>query len=753
MPTKPKNSSPGRIGAAALDDAQQRHLIHRAKTIGLLMRHCINAGASMIALADPKSGMTLAGQCLVAALLGWSLYRLATQSHGPVVTAVDVASTIAICFGIPLLVHDPLFQLSNSAPQAIAGTAVISFAVSLPALLTFAITLVIAGAYAVGAAEVVGWGEVGSIRAVYYFALQWTTASLIRFMLLRVAAAVDQARRARESAETARAVEEGVRVFAREQMALLHDTAASTLLIVGQGVDLPANRLADQARRDLDILERGPWCSTSTPLELVSALRAVSNFARTRTVIEGRATVWLDGSIAHAVIAATRETLNNIDRHARAKQVRIVVGSESLSLIDDGIGFDQADVSRRHGITESIVGRMYRVGGSATVTSAPGRGTIVDLRWTPEAPLRPTLPEPMVLDRQIQRIRATYVFALTFYVVANLVTTVPYAASHTGHFVSQIALAAVAGTCALLALPGLENLCRLRIPVGLSALLMVMLTHSVVIVPPHMLGTQADWAQGGIGWCVVVLVLALRTWRAATILTAFWLTASIIELCLRPEVEAVTNLGYGTASILGVQLFALVFDGLMRDAAAEVGTEVAAHRELLISEKVAQAVAQEYRRRYAELIDSVVPLLRQLANGDAITGAVRREARAQSRRLRALFDQSTTFEHPLMQRLRLVVDAVESRHIDVAIKVSTELPYIDDCVAERLARSAALVLEMEMVSAQLVIGSAGQRLSLSLVCRGLSEPVNSAEALAAIVGDVVVSEDSVWCVFECAIGQ
>ena len=52
-----------------------------------------------------------------------------------------------------------------------------------------------------------------------------------------------------------------------------------------------------------------------------------------------------------------------------------------------GVGFDPAHVTAtRHGVAESIVGRMRRHGGSAEVISTPGAGTEVRLRL----PLEPT---------------------------------------------------------------------------------------------------------------------------------------------------------------------------------------------------------------------------------------------------------------------------------------------------------------------------------------------------------------------------
>jgi signal transduction histidine kinase len=47
---------------------------------------------------------------------------------------------------------------------------------------------------------------------------------------------------------------------------------------------------------------------------------------------------------------------------------------------DRGPGFDPAAVPQdRRGVSESIVGRMRRHGGRATISSAPGSGTEVEL--------------------------------------------------------------------------------------------------------------------------------------------------------------------------------------------------------------------------------------------------------------------------------------------------------------------------------------------------------------------------------------
>ncbi|KUI25817.1 hypothetical protein AU196_22350 [Mycobacterium sp. IS-1742] len=720
--------------------------MRRAATVGLLMRHCVNAGVAVIALADPASGVAPAGRWLLAGVLLWSLLRAVTRSQAYVVTAIDFGVTLAVCAAIPLLVSDPGFYLTNSAPQAIAGTAVVSFAVSLPASVTLPMTVGIAAAYAAGTAEVVGSEQVWSVLAVYYFALQWVTASLIRAMLLHVAGTVDSARRAREAAQLAREIDEAVRAFEREQLALLHDTAASTLLMVGQGADLPPERLAAQARRDLDVLRQGPWPAIPARVDVVGALRTVVAHARTPTRLEGPEHLWIDGEVAHAVTAAAREALNNVDRHARATQARVVIGDTSVSVIDDGVGFDPSGASSGHGIAESVSARMTRAGGSASIRSAPRAGTSVVLTWSPppDAPPTPPVADP---DGLIDRVRLIYATALTAYAVANLVATVPYGVALAGHPTAQTALGIVAGICALLALPARRGRPWIPVWLNLTALAGVMVTQ-MMLLAPEKIGTQADWVQGGVGWCVLLQVLPMPRRRGVTILTGFWLAAAAVEIWRYPTADALVNIGLGTASILGVQLFALMFDGLMRDAAADVHADVAAHRRLVVAERVAGAVADDNRRRYADLIAAVVPLLQRLSDGEPVTESMQREARAESRRLRALFDQSKTFANPILRRLRPAIDAAEARGVDVTVDTGGALPPLDDAAAAALAVPLDTVLSADISSAHVVLGTAGDSVTLSVVCRGVADPNPLAAAVTGQGGDVVVTDDTVWLIVE-----
>jgi signal transduction histidine kinase len=87
-----------------------------------------------------------------------------------------------------------------------------------------------------------------------------------------------------------------------------------------------------------------------------------------------------------AVLRIAQEALHNALRHAGARLVRVTLrGTESrgarLTVSDDGRGFDPDSVQRagRHLGLVSMRDRAQAVGGSLTLTSAPGRGTVIEL--------------------------------------------------------------------------------------------------------------------------------------------------------------------------------------------------------------------------------------------------------------------------------------------------------------------------------------------------------------------------------------
>jgi signal transduction histidine kinase len=87
---------------------------------------------------------------------------------------------------------------------------------------------------------------------------------------------------------------------------------------------------------------------------------------------------------ADAVVAAAREAMTNAAKFGEGSPFDVYAectdGRLQVFIRDRGPGFDSTAIpADRRGVRESIVGRMERHGGRATITSAPGAGTEVEL--------------------------------------------------------------------------------------------------------------------------------------------------------------------------------------------------------------------------------------------------------------------------------------------------------------------------------------------------------------------------------------
>ncbi|HEX4705307.1 MAG TPA: ATP-binding protein [Pseudonocardiaceae bacterium] len=90
--------------------------------------------------------------------------------------------------------------------------------------------------------------------------------------------------------------------------------------------------------------------------------------------------------VVDALSGASREALNNIAVHAGTDRAWLTARagagpSVTVTVVDQGSGFDPATTRLGRGLSDSITGRMADVGGVAAVDSMPGQGTRVELRW------------------------------------------------------------------------------------------------------------------------------------------------------------------------------------------------------------------------------------------------------------------------------------------------------------------------------------------------------------------------------------
>lgn len=170
----------------------------------------------------------------------------------------------------------------------------------------------------------------------------------------------------------------------------LHDSVLQTLAVIQRQADDPdaVARLArsqERALRRWMYDEPAPSAATVRSALVKVAADVEDAFGTpVEVVVVGDAPLTVGGS-ADAVVAATREALTNAAKHSAAPRIDLYaeVDTDGLEVFvrDRGVGFDTAQVAAdRRGVRGSIVERVERHGGSASVTSTPGSGTEVALR-------------------------------------------------------------------------------------------------------------------------------------------------------------------------------------------------------------------------------------------------------------------------------------------------------------------------------------------------------------------------------------
>jgi two-component system nitrate/nitrite sensor histidine kinase NarX len=193
----------------------------------------------------------------------------------------------------------------------------------------------------------------------------------------------------------------------------LHDAVNQSLFSAGLIAEvLPRlwDRDQAEARRsleDLRRLTRGAMAemrsllaelrpATLTDSDLGDLLRQLGNALEGRTNLPVAVTVFgefiLPPNVQVAFYRVCQEALNNIAKHAKASQAEIDLKREEdaieLRIHDNGLGFDTEQTFSGHYGLGMMRERAEAVGAQLIVTSQPGHGTELTIRWIqPKEPL------------------------------------------------------------------------------------------------------------------------------------------------------------------------------------------------------------------------------------------------------------------------------------------------------------------------------------------------------------------------------
>ncbi len=177
--------------------------------------------------------------------------------------------------------------------------------------------------------------------------------------------------------------------------AQLHDSVLQTLALIQRNADSPreVTRLARSQERELRALlypaDGGPAGSPPVAAgHLADALRTAAAEVEDAYAVTVDVVVVGDAEVDErmaALAAAAREAMVNAARHAGVDTLSVYAEVEPTAVVayvrDRGCGFDvEAVAADRQGVRGSIIDRMERHGGEATVESTPGTGTEVTVR-------------------------------------------------------------------------------------------------------------------------------------------------------------------------------------------------------------------------------------------------------------------------------------------------------------------------------------------------------------------------------------
>ena len=187
----------------------------------------------------------------------------------------------------------------------------------------------------------------------------------------------------------------------------LHDSVLQTLALLQKNAGDSAT-VATLARRQERELRAWLYGNDEKPGDsLVAALRAsaadVEDAHRVPVEVIAVGDAPLDPDVA-AIAKAAREAMINAAKHAQVDRIDVYAETDGRTVEvfvrDRGVGFDTESIAEdRMGVRGSIVGRLERHGGTATIRSAPGEGTevalSVPLRTADPAPTSPAPADPV----------------------------------------------------------------------------------------------------------------------------------------------------------------------------------------------------------------------------------------------------------------------------------------------------------------------------------------------------------------------
>jgi hypothetical protein len=339
-------------------------------------------------LAAPDKSTWMATLAVVGVVGGWSTVYASrvVGDSGHWLTIADTSVLSVMALSTAWIVPAEWLMTGRSWVVPFVSFAAVVYQYYASCVLGALCAVTLAAAMFIGTALAlpVGSSTAGLVTAVWSIVL----AALGRMLWTFVKRGADKADDILTDVETARrdrTVAEQLRAHEQALGDALHDTAATTLMLVGQGRAGDPEVLAAAARRDLQMLA-SIGSDRPARVDLDAMIRDVLVAVPLAVDYRAAGALSLPAVVADAIVGAITEALNNVVKHARVDEAHIVVVSDGVTVrvdvVDRGAGFDPDTIQPScRGLRGSIKNRMLQVGGSALITTDLGQGTRITLVW------------------------------------------------------------------------------------------------------------------------------------------------------------------------------------------------------------------------------------------------------------------------------------------------------------------------------------------------------------------------------------
>ncbi len=503
---------------------------------------------------------------------------------------------------------------------------------------------------AVGAQVAASWpadGPAAALESVWPVVATAVAGGVLVPLMRTAGDRADRAQRQVRAVKAAASRAAGRREAHRHFQGVLHDEISTALQAISMP-GVPVARLREAAAGAVAALAAaptGPGLGGRT--DLAAVVRSLRPPRGTTMTIEVTGQVPVPPEVAEALTGAAREALRNVEDHAGARAVQVSLrqgtrdhtdntgrGSDGFTLLvtDDGRGFPAEELSATSvGLRRSVIRRMAAVGGSAEVSSTPGRGTTVRLQWSPPAAAPATTTaagaadRPGVAEDTVGRMQAAVgdvrrplaAVCLPFLAVMGIIAAVhTLQTPGTGHLLVWYVILAVITVALLLRA---ETVIPRPVACAACVFAVVGALGSFHVLPLAGLADYTSWPVGAVTPLLTLLVIVRPAWEALTALAVEQIGIVVLVIAGPP----IASSAGATAALVVPALFAPalgVITGLAigRTVARLGGATAHAEAErsvTLAAEAARQAREELHSRRLADLGEAIVPLLTDVASG------------------------------------------------------------------------------------------------------------------------------------------